>query len=148
MPSEVPCSGYMALYIISMHIINTNSRTSTHWKLDVGSGKVQAAVAAGGEGLEGDSVEDPLLAILTNKVSTENGEWRLEPEPVCTEECSKKKKSDVTADKTGYDPLLICTKMWWAFVCFCYVVDIHKIPKQPTAGMCELTRLIVWPFKI
>ena len=110
MPSEVPCSGYMALYILSMHIINTNSRTSTHWKLDIGSGKVQAAVAAGGvEGIE-DSVEDPLLrdpllAILTNKVSTENGEWRLEPEAVCTEECSKKKKSDVTEDKTGYECL-------------------------------------------
>ena len=71
-----------------MQIIHTNSRTSTHWKLNVESGKVQAAIAAD----TSQEPEDPLLSLLTNKVLLENGEWRLEgEEPTCNDSCQKTK---------------------------------------------------------
>ena len=79
-----------------MHIINTNSRTSTHWKLNFDSGKVQTAAAAVGADDELASA-DPLMSILTNKVTLGNGGWKLEGENSCTENCHKQmttEKSD------------------------------------------------------
>ena len=95
MASDLPCGSYMALYIVSMHILNTNSRTSTHWKLDTDSGKVQAAALAadGGEsiGATGSAPDDPLLSLLTNKITLDNGEWRLESEePTCSDDSCQK----------------------------------------------------------
>lgn len=95
MPCDWPCMSHMALYIVSLHIIQTNSRTSTHhWRLDLDEGKVKA-MARDPENDQMDHFghipDDPLLSILTNKV-TNNGEWKLEAtEPTCTEDCSKKK---------------------------------------------------------
>ena len=93
MSCDLPCMSYMALYIISMHIIHSNSRTSTHhWKLNLDEGKVMAA--AGSEEGSGtgtglfDVPEDPLLSLLTNKV-TNNGEWRLEAESTCKDDCRR-----------------------------------------------------------
>ena len=92
---------YVALYIISMHVIHTNSRTSTHWKLNLESGKVQtAAVAAGGdEGLTGEHPDDPLFSILNSKIHLDNGEWKLEgQEPTCKDNCRRAKKSQKEND--------------------------------------------------
>ena len=92
MPCDMPSVSYMALYIISMHVINTNSRTSTHWKLNLEAGKVQTAVAAGGTDGGADDIlatTDPLMNILTNKVSLGNGGWKLEAEDTCSENCQK-----------------------------------------------------------
>ncbi|PSN34156.1 hypothetical protein C0J52_10061 [Blattella germanica] len=41
--SEVPCITYMALYILSFHILQSNSRTSTLWKLNIEEGKIVEA---------------------------------------------------------------------------------------------------------
>ena len=95
MSCDLPCMSYMALYIVSMHIIQSNSRTSTHhWRLNVEEGKVQAAVADSSlnSGLPGynDVPDDPLLSILTNKVTLETGEWQLLAESSCKEGCNKK----------------------------------------------------------
>ena len=84
----------MALYVISLHIIQTNSRTSTHhWKLNVEEGKVQAAAPAGGSASPSSPshgldvvADDPLFSILTNKV-TMNGEWKLDGDQTCRENC-------------------------------------------------------------
>ncbi|XP_012945535.1 uncharacterized protein LOC101854218 [Aplysia californica] len=48
MACDMPCMSYMALYVISMHIVNSNSRSSsssTHWKLNLSAGKVEQASA-------------------------------------------------------------------------------------------------------
>lgn len=95
MSCDLPCMSYMALYIVSMHIIQSNSRTSTHhWRLNVEEGKVQAAVADSSlnTGLPGygDVPDDPLLSILTNKVTSESGEWQLSADSSCKEDCKKK----------------------------------------------------------
>lgn len=41
--SEVPCISYMALYILSFHILQSNSRTSTLWKLNIEEDKIVEA---------------------------------------------------------------------------------------------------------
>ena len=84
----------MALYIVSMHIIQSNSRTSTHhWRLNVEEGKVQQAAVADSSlnrGFPGYN-DDPVLSILTNnKVTLETGEWQLLAESSCKEGCNKK----------------------------------------------------------
>ncbi|EEB12306.1 conserved hypothetical protein [Pediculus humanus corporis] len=38
--TDVPCLTYMALYILTFHILQVNSRTSTHWKLNSEEGKI------------------------------------------------------------------------------------------------------------
>jgi len=83
----------MALYIVSMHIIHSNSRTSTHWKLNLEEGKVQPqATVAGGDGFLLETPEDdPLMNILTNKLPGENGGWRLESQDTCSDECREGK---------------------------------------------------------
>lgn len=76
MTYDLPGVSYMALYIVSMHVVSSNSRTSTganHWRLNTDEGKVVQADGSDSEGFE----EDGLLNILTRKV-TENGEWRVE----------------------------------------------------------------------
>ena len=88
MPYDLPCISYMALYMISMHIVHTNSRTSTHWKLNVETGKVQTATAAAGSDDQGsESIEDPLMSILTKKIPLYNGGWKLEAEQTCADDC-------------------------------------------------------------
>lgn len=47
----MPCMSYMALYVISMHLVNSSSRSgastsSQHWKLNVSAGKVEPAKAS------------------------------------------------------------------------------------------------------
>lgn len=102
----------MALYIISMHLIHTNSRSSTHWKLNLQSGKVQTAVAVAASredvtaGHPDDLADDHLFSILTSRVSMENGEWKLESGNVgsCTSECRQAKKNvNKVRDKVNSD---------------------------------------------
>ena len=97
MSCDPPCMPYMALYIISMHLIHTNSRSSTHWKLNLQSGKVQTVaaggrVAVGGTARHTDDLADyHLFSILTSKVAMQNGEWKLESANVdsCSSDCRK-----------------------------------------------------------
>ena len=95
MSCDPPCMPYMALYIISMHLIHTNSRSSTHWKLNLQSGKVQTVAAGGRVGGTARHTEDladyHLFSILTSKVAMQNGEWKLESANVdsCSSDCRK-----------------------------------------------------------
>ena len=98
MAIDMPCASYLALYVVSMHILSTNSRTSTHhWKLNVAEDKVQAAPLASpdeaGEHLLDGIPVDPMLSILTNKV-TLNGEWKLDGEATCHEDCARRKPAE------------------------------------------------------
>ncbi|XP_047111478.1 uncharacterized protein LOC124788289 [Schistocerca piceifrons] len=43
MINDVPCLTYMALYILSFHVLQSNSRTSTLWKLNAEEGKIMEA---------------------------------------------------------------------------------------------------------
>lgn len=96
MGTDLPSVSYLALYIVSVHILNTNSRTSTHWKLNPDSGKVEvAALVASGDG-SGGLVTDPLLDILTSRVEMPNGEWKLEAEQTCYQNC---RRPEVVAKK-------------------------------------------------
>ncbi|XP_041377562.1 uncharacterized protein LOC121389956 [Gigantopelta aegis] len=80
MTCDLPCISYMAIYVISLHIVNSNSRSSSssnHWRLDPGEGKVRRATTDDGSHSEDDLVMD----ILKNKV-VKNGEWRVETQHV------------------------------------------------------------------
>ena len=72
MTCDMPCMSYMALYIVSMHIVNSNSKSSVgsnHWKLNLDEGKVVQTEENGGN-------SDSVMNILTNKV-IENGQWKI-----------------------------------------------------------------------
>ena len=73
MTCELPCMSYMALYIISMHIVNSNSRSSSnHWKLNLSAGKVEPTKD------QVDSEDEKVMAILTSSRVVKNGEWTVE----------------------------------------------------------------------
>jgi len=79
MAADLPSVSYLALYIVSLHLVNTNSRTSTHWKLNRDSGMVEDVVAMAASGDSGSGLaDDPLLSLLANRVETPDGEWKLE----------------------------------------------------------------------
>lgn len=70
MTDGVPCLTYMALYILSFHILQSNSRTSNLWKLNAEEGKIV-------EGSpfpkivpisETQSTEDPVFNIITSTI--------------------------------------------------------------------------------
>lgn len=72
MSADLPGISYMALYIISLHIVNSNTRVgSNHWKLNLNEGKVVQATDDSPEN------QDDLMNILTDKMY-ENGEWKVE----------------------------------------------------------------------
>jgi len=77
MAADLPSVSYLALYIVSVHLVNT--KTSTHWKLNLDSGKVEdvVAMAASGDPVRGVA-DDPLLSLLASRVATPEGEWRLD----------------------------------------------------------------------
>lgn len=100
MACDLPCMSYMALYVISMHIVNSNSRSSSshHWKLNIAAGKVEPAKAeqetnngsssnktsskyhtasSPSDDTSKDSevtVEERMMEILSNK-AVSGGEW-------------------------------------------------------------------------
>ena len=108
MAYDIPCLSYITLYIISLHIINTNQRTSTHWKLNPDEGKVQATVADGSISddffMTGSIGDDVLMNILTNKIIDENGDWKLDGENVCNDNC---KNTASKNEEGGYDKMNI-----------------------------------------
>lgn len=72
------------MYIVSVHIVNSNSRSSVganHWKLSLEEGKV---LKADDDMLAGKPEDDPLFKILTNK-RVEDGQWLVDNEQYCTD---------------------------------------------------------------
>lgn len=102
---DLPSASYLALYIISVHVLHTNTRTSTHWKLNAVSGKVEAVpLAAGAADSSWDGPTDHLMTVLTSRIEMENGEWKLEAEPSCFENCQRISKSVETNDSVTESP--------------------------------------------
>jgi len=96
MAIDLSSVSYLALYIVSVHVLDTNSRTSTHWRLNADTGKVEVAALAADSDANSAIVafpNDPMLNMLTNRVSLANGEWKLEAEPPsCYDSCSNHEK--------------------------------------------------------
>jgi len=83
MTYDLPCMSYMAMYIISLHIVHSNSRSSVganHWRLNIEEGKV---LQAEDDKLAGNVVDDdPMFKILTNK-RQEEGQWLVDSHKEC-----------------------------------------------------------------
>ncbi|CAG2213320.1 unnamed protein product [Mytilus edulis] len=89
MTADLPGISYMALYIISMHLVNSNTRVgSNHWKLNVDEGKVVQA----SDEVSDSQNQDDLMNILTDKVY-ENGEWKIEKRKKCSK-CDQNKNDE------------------------------------------------------
>lgn len=76
---------YMAMYIISVHIVNSNSRSSVganHWKLSIEEGKVLQADDGNLARKSVNADDDTLFRILTNK-RIEDGQWLVDNEHEC-----------------------------------------------------------------
>ncbi|WAR14669.1 TTC17-like protein [Mya arenaria] len=86
MTYDLPCMSYMAMYLISVHIVNSNSRSSVganHWRLNVEEGKV---LKADDDLLFGNNHEvddDAMFRIITNQ-RIEDGQWLVDSQTECT----------------------------------------------------------------
>ena len=104
MAADLPSVSYLALYIVSVHLVNTNSRTSTHWKLNRDSGRVEDVVAMAASGdAESTVADDRLLNLLASRVATPEGEWRLEADSMssCYSSCRSSSSPPTKADKSS-----------------------------------------------
>ncbi|KAJ1527102.1 hypothetical protein ONE63_008639 [Megalurothrips usitatus] len=80
--SEGPCLTYMALYILSLHVIQSNSRASTGWRLDLEEGKiVQTTIYPNAFGPQ--STEDFILDIISSTVHVGNTWTKTAAGSVC-----------------------------------------------------------------
>ncbi|CAH0384003.1 unnamed protein product [Bemisia tabaci] len=68
--NEVPCITFLAVYILSINIIQTNSRSSTLWKLSVEDEKIIEASCASNAASSRNSLpfDDPIFNIITSTV--------------------------------------------------------------------------------
>ncbi|CAH1775249.1 unnamed protein product [Owenia fusiformis] len=107
MTCDMPSMSYMALYIVSMHILNTNSRTSTHWKLNIEAGKVQSVTSTVADSELDDhqnsenNSDDRIFDILTNKKII-HGKWTIEGEDNECMQCEGKERN-INTDEETYD---------------------------------------------
>ena len=85
MAADLPVVSYVALYIAAVYVVETSSRTSTHWRLNSDTGKVEIVAFAADGGSSSETPHDPVLQMLSSRVLVGNGEWKLEagPSPCC-----------------------------------------------------------------
>jgi len=86
--SESPCITYMALYILTFHILQTNSRTSTFWKLNVEDGKiieVNQFPSVVTSVLPNENNDDPIFNIITSTVHYGKSWTKRSAENYCTD---------------------------------------------------------------
>ena len=89
--SEVPCVTYMALYILSFHILHSNSKTSTLWKLNIEEGKIVGAnhfpriVTLPGMSNEHVTDSDQIFNIITSTVHYGKTWTKKSVENYCTD---------------------------------------------------------------
>lgn len=86
--SESPCITYMALYILTFHILQTNSRTSTFWKLNVEDGKITEVnhfPSIVTSTLPNDNGDDPIFNIITSTVHFGKSWTKKSAENYCTD---------------------------------------------------------------
>lgn len=87
---------YMAMYVISVHIVNSNSRSSVganHWRLNIDEGKVKKAEDDSLAGTEVGPDSDPLFRILINK-RMQNDQWLVDNSKACSFCSGENKKQD------------------------------------------------------
>lgn len=85
---ESPCITYMALYILSFHILQTNSRTSTFWKLNVEDGKITEVnhfPSVAPAVVTSENVEDTIFNIITSTVHYGKSWTKRSSENYCTD---------------------------------------------------------------
>lgn len=85
---ESPCITYMALYILTFHILQTNSRTSTFWKLNVEDGKITEVnhfPSIVTSTLPNDNGDDPIFNIITSTVHFGKSWTKRSAENYCTD---------------------------------------------------------------
>jgi len=88
--SEMPCVTFLALYILSFHVLHINSRTSTYWKLSE-DGKIEPSPGhlSGGDfpGLSGEPGldEDEVFNIITSTVRFGTMWSKRDNEPTCVD---------------------------------------------------------------
>lgn len=96
MTCELPCMSYMALYIISMHIVNSNSRSSSnHWKLNLSAGRVEPSKE------QVDTEEEKVLSILTSSRVVKNGVWTVESTDKVSDLDSVRKSNDTETQRSA-----------------------------------------------
>lgn len=114
MSCEVPYISYMALYVISLHFINCNSRSSVHWKLNLEEDTIVEVNADDKTcsllGLTPNSykVEDDLVFNILTSTIIENGKWIKEysteqdPAQIPINKSNKKEISDPVEEVKDY----------------------------------------------
>ena len=86
MTYDLPCMSYMAMYLISVHIVHSNSRSSVganHWRLNIDEGKVHQTEDNIFGSIEAGDDDDPIFRILTNQ-KMEDGQWLVDEHSECT----------------------------------------------------------------
>ncbi|CAB3378764.1 Hypothetical predicted protein [Cloeon dipterum] len=90
---EMPCVTFLALYILSFHVLHINSRTSTYWRLSedgkIEPSPVQLPGLAGDTGLE----EDEVFNIITSTVRFGTMWSKRDDENICSE-CQQSSAAD------------------------------------------------------
>lgn len=86
---------YVQIYVVSLYLMRLSSKTSTHWKLDAGSGKVHSVAARRQEiakcktqPSQHNTANDTLMDLLSQPIDSDNGVWTLK-------HCSDQKTSRV-----------------------------------------------------
>jgi hypothetical protein len=65
---DVAFVSFLSLYILSFHIIHTNSRTSTLWKLNMEEGKIIEGGSLSQVLSAQEVIDDPIFNIITSTV--------------------------------------------------------------------------------
>lgn len=115
---EVPYISYAAMYIVSVHFISCNSRTSSHWRVNLEQGKVVTADSHLNMFDDGDHNKniadnkrehDLAFSIITSCKPQSDGEWSVNAGmrvsstnsdgTICSTKCDKK---NCCSNKQGY----------------------------------------------
>ncbi|KAG8224221.1 hypothetical protein J437_LFUL002677 [Ladona fulva] len=108
MLGDVPCITYMAFYILSFHVLQSNSRTFTYWKLNAEEGKIVEAsqfpkiVTLPGVNEEQTTIDDdPIFNIITSTVHFGTAWTKRSVEYYCTDCQSMNPKTYDRVDNTS-----------------------------------------------
>ncbi|XP_059470213.1 tetratricopeptide repeat protein 17-like [Neocloeon triangulifer] len=98
--SEMPCVTFLALYILSFHVLHINSKTSTYWKLTE-DGKIEPSPVQL-PGLAADSAfeEDEVFNIITSTVRLGTMWSKRDEEHICVE-CPQQSSPAPSVDETN-----------------------------------------------
>lgn len=84
--TDVPYLTYMAVYVLSFHVLQSNSRTSTLWKLNPEEGKIVEGKLVGTVVQPSETTEDPVFSIITSTIHYGKS-WVKRSEDTFSENC-------------------------------------------------------------